>query len=65
MNKENKNYSDQETIMDDRGLRLEKKAGYFKWMLDEYVGNVYVSRYGYIRAVISESKMPAKRWEFL
>lgn len=28
--------------MDDRGLRLEKKAGYFKWMLDEYVGNVYV-----------------------
>lgn len=21
---------------------LEKKAGYFKWMLDEYVGNVYV-----------------------
>lgn len=23
--------------------QLEKQAGYFKWMLDEYVGNVYVS----------------------
>ena len=22
---------------------MEKKAGYFKWMLDEYVGNVYVA----------------------
>ena len=22
---------------------LEKKAGYFKWMLDEYVGNVYIA----------------------
>ncbi|MCH1983252.1 response regulator [Ruminococcus sp. OA3] len=28
--------------MDEQRYRLEKKAGYFKWMLDEYVGNVYV-----------------------
>lgn len=30
-------------ISEEKSCRWEKRAGYFKWMLDEYVGNVYIA----------------------